>query len=203
MLTVILFYVFSAITIFSGIAVISARNPVYSVLFLILAFFNVAGLFVLLGAEFLAMLLVIVYVGAVAVLFLFIVMMLNVGENRVREGFAKYLPVGLVVAAILFAEIFAVMNVSVDELDFSEPPVPYMYKNEQITNTEVLGLVVYTDYAYIFQLAGLILLVAMIGAIVLTHRKREGVRKQNINKQVMRRREDAYEIVKVKPGQGV
>jgi len=190
-----LFYIFSFIAITSAMMVISAKNPVHSVLFLILAFFNVAGLFVLLGAELLAMILIIVYVGAVAVLFLFVVMMLNINFARMKEGFAKYLPLGIVVAAILLVELFFVLNNSPKNINLT--------KETGVTNTEAIGNVLYTDYAYVFQISGLILLVAMIGAIVLTHRQREGVKKQNIGKQLSRRRKDSIEIVKVESGRGI
>ncbi len=204
MLPVILFYLFSVLAIIAGVAVISARNPVHSVLFLIFAFFNVAGLFILLGAEFLAMLLVIVYVGAVAVLFLFIVMMLNVDTSRLRAGFIKSLPIGIIIAAILFAEIFIMMDYSIARMDnVANAAQSYSYNSEEVTNTEILGLILYTDYAFVFQLAGLILLVAMIGAIVLTHRVRPNVRKQKIVDQVMRDPKKAVRLVKVESGQGV
>lgn len=183
--------------------VITARNPVHSVLFLILAFFNSAGLFILLGAEFIAMILVIVYVGAVAVLFLFVVMMLDISFADLRKGAMQYVPVGLLVGGVLLAELIA-MFVGWKFADKAEinaaSPMPDI---NEVTNTEALGRVLYTDYVFAFQVSGLILLVAMIGAIVLTHRKRPGVRKQNIVAQQNRTREEAMEIQKVTPGTGV
>jgi NADH-quinone oxidoreductase subunit J len=183
--------------------VISARNPVHSVLFLILAFFNAAGLFVLLGAEFLAMILVIVYVGAVAVLFLFVVMMLDINFVELRHGFMQYLPVGASVGIILFAELFLVFSAWTLSPDIGSAAVAPTPAPTQLTNTAALGSLLYTHYIYAFQAAGLILLVAMIGAIVLTLRSREGVRRQKISQQVTRRRDASVEIVKVRPRQGV
>lgn len=181
--------------------VISVKNPVHSVLFLIFAFFNAAGLFVLLGAEFIAMLLVIVYVGAVAVLFLFVVMMLNVDFQELRSGFVRYLPVGLFIAVVMLAELVLVIKYSVaSNSHVVGPAMPIM---QGITNTTALGMILYTKYVYPFQLAGMILLVAMIGAIVLTSRTREGVRKQKVARQVIRNRESGLEIVKVQSGKGV
>lgn len=196
----LLFYIFSFMVLGSALMVVSARNPVHSVLFLILAFFNAAGLFVLLGAEFVAMLLVIVYVGAVAVLFLFIVMMLDVNFVALRQGFLRYLPLGALTALVLFVELFLVLKASTVSMPHIEALEPLKTK---LTNTHALGLVLYTDYVLPFQVAGLILLVAMIGAIVLTHRTREGVRKQSIAEQVSRRREDCIEVVKVETGKGI
>jgi NADH-quinone oxidoreductase subunit J len=176
--------------------VISSRNPVHSVLFLILAFFNAAGLFVLLGAEFLAMLLVVVYVGAVAVLFLFVVMMLDINFVELREGFQRYMPLGLGVGGVLLAEILFVFFNSADM------PETVVMVNE-VSNTRALGRILYTDYIYLFQLAGLILLVAMIGAIALTLRKRENVRRQSIASQTERTRADSIEVVSVPSNTGV
>ncbi|PHZ85321.1 NADH-quinone oxidoreductase subunit J [Paremcibacter congregatus] len=203
MIFTLCFYLFATVTVFSGMMVVSSRNPVHSVLYLILAFFNAAGLFVLLGAEFVAMILVIVYVGAVAVLFLFVVMMLDIDYSELRKGFQKYLPIGGLIGVILLAEL-ALVGMSWGLVDHvvTDPATAIPALNE-MSNTEALGSLLYTKYIFLFQMAGMILLVAMIGAIVLTHRKRPGVKKQNINKQVMRRRGDAYEVVKVKPGQGV
>jgi NADH-quinone oxidoreductase subunit J len=184
------FYLFAGVMLASSFMVVVSRNPVYSVLFLILAFFNAAGLFVLIGAEFLAMLLVVVYVGAVAVLFLFVVMMLDINFAEMRAGFQKYLPLGLAVGGILVFELVAAMYGDA----FSGATLP---QAPDIANTTRLGGVLYTKYAYLFQLAGLILLVAMIGAIALTMRKRAGVRRQSIAAQNSRRREDVLEIVKV------
>ncbi len=197
------FYVFSAMAVGCGFMVIAARNPVHSVLFLILAFFSSAGLFVLLGAEFLAMILVIVYVGAVAVLFLFVVMMLDINFVEMREGFLQYLPIGGLIAFLLLIELLMMIGTWVlapDTIGAGAAPLPDIGR---VTNTEAIGDLLYTRYLYLFQAAGLILLVAMIGAIVLTLRQREGVRRQSISKQVRRRREDAVEIKKVQPGQGV
>ena len=202
-LQAICFYAFAGVAVASGVMVISARNPVHSVLFLILAFFNAAGLFVLLGAEFLAMILVIVYVGAVAVLFLFVVMMLDINFVELRHGFMQYLPVGALIGLVLLVElvlIFGAWTLSPDIGSAAAAPTP---APTQLTNTAALGSLLYTHYIYAFQTAGLILLVAMIGAIVLTLRSREGVRRQRISQQVTRRRDASVEIVKVRPGQGV
>lgn len=201
-ITDILFYAFSAVLVCAALAVITARNPVHSVFFLIVAFFNAAGLFVLLGAEYLAMTLVIVYVGAVAVLFLFVVMMLNVNFEKLRAGFVESLPLGFGVAALLFVEIFALLYRSLSTpAPVVVPGVPIL-DPAQVTNAEAVGLELYTRYASLFQLSGMILLVAMIGAIVLTLRQREGVRKQRIYTQNTRKKADSIEIVKRKPGQG-
>ncbi|HCP01465.1 MAG: NADH:ubiquinone oxidoreductase subunit J [Alphaproteobacteria bacterium] len=196
------FYLFAALAVASGVMVISARNPVHSVLFLILAFFNAAGLFVLIGAEFLAMILIVVYVGAVAVLFLFVVMMLDINFAELREGFLQYLPVGALIGLILAAElilIFGAWIVAPDaEQTLTSPALPL----DQVTNTHALGRIIYTDYVYLFQASGLILLIAMIGAIVLTLRHRPGVRRQKIADQVSRRREDVVEVRDVTTGGG-
>ena len=202
-LQAICFYAFAGVAVASGVMVISARNPVHSVLFLILAFFNAAGLFVLLGAEFLAMILVIVYVGAVAVLFLFVVMMLDINFVALRRGFLQYLPIGALVGLVLLVElvlVFGAWTLSPDIGSAAAAPIP---SPAQVTNTAALGALIYTHYIYAFQASGLILLVAMIGAIVLTLRSREGVRRQKISQQVTRRRDASVEIVKVRPGQGV
>ena len=203
LLHAISFYVFAAAAVASGLMVIGARNPVHSVLFLILAFFSAAGLFVLLGAELLAMLLVIVYVGAVAVLFLFVVMMLDVDFVERRQGFLQYLPIGALIGLALLAELVLVAGAWVfgPEIDVARAqPTP---PAEAVTNAEALGLILYTDYVHYFQIAGMILLVAMIGAIVLTLRAREGVKKQDIGAQVRRRREDSVEVVEVKSRTGI
>ena len=201
MLASIAFYVLSTIAIVSAFAVIAARNPVHSVLFLILTFFTSAGLFVLLGAEFLAMLLVVVYVGAVAVLFLFVVMMLDVDFVELKQGFLDYLPVGLLVAIVLMVELAMVGSAA---MSAEGAPIGLAPQGESaITNAEQIGLVLYTDYLLLFQLAGLVLLVAMIGAIVLTLRRRPGVRKQDVHMQVGRRRAEAVELKDVRPGQGL
>ena len=197
------FYLFASILTLSALMVISSRNPVHSVLFLILAFFNAAGLFVLLGAEFVAMILVIVYVGAVAVLFLFVVMMLNVDAEEMRRGFMQYLPVGVLVGVVLFLQIgFMITGVLTTPGEMrliAQNPIA-----AEVTNTAAIGQVMYTKYAYVFQVCGLILLTAMIGAIVLTLRpRRAGTLRQNINTQINRQRADAVEIVPVKSGEGV
>ncbi len=199
----VMFYVFAAVLLMASLGVITARNPVYSVFYLILAFFNAAGLFVLLGAEYIAMTLVIVYVGAVAVLFLFVVMMLNVNLEKIRAGFIHYLPMGLLVAVVLFAELAALLYSSFSNPTNVAAPTLPIPAPETLTNTQAIGHVIYTYYALLFQISGLILLVAMIGAIVLTLRQREGVRKQRIIRQVSRKREDAVAVVSVKPGEGV
>ena len=197
------FYLFSAVTVFAAVMVISSKNPVHSVLFLILAFFNSAGLFVLLGAEFLAMILVVVYVGAVAVLFMFVVMMLDINIAELKQGFLQYLPLGGVVGLILLLElILALGGFIISSQSQSSIAAPRPNANE-VTNTEAIGNLIYTNYIYFFQAAGLILLVAMIGAIVLTHRSRENVRKQNISDQINRRPQDTIEIKKVTTGSGV
>jgi NADH-quinone oxidoreductase subunit J len=196
----IAFYVFSAVLIASAVMVIAGRNPVHSVLFLILAFFNAAALFVLLGAECLAMILIIVYVGAVAVLFLFVVMMLDVDFAELKRGTLQYIPISLVVGGILVAELLFAGTAW--RFAAAAPHVLASAKPAQLTNTEALGRILYTDYVYYFQIAGLILLVAMIGAIVLTLRTRPGVRKQSVRAQVRRYASDTLVVVDVKPGQG-
>ena len=196
MIESLFFYIFAGVTCLAGLMVISSRNPVHSVLFLILAFFNSAGLFVLLGAEFLAMLLVVVYVGAVAVLFLFVVMMLDINFAELREGFQRYMPLGLGVGGILLTEILFVF--------FNREEMPENVNLvSEVSNTRALGRVLYTDYIYLFQVAGLLLLVAMIGAITLTLRRRENVRKQSISTQNDRTREETIQVVKVSNRVGV
>ena len=197
------FYVFAFVTIAAGVMVIASRNPVHSVLFLILAFFNSAALFVLLGAEFLAMILVVVYVGAVAVLFLFVVMMLDINFAALRQGFLTYLPIGALIGVVLLAElvfVFGTWSFAPEASAVVAAPAPAA---AQVSNTQALGRLIYTHYVYLFQAAGLILLVAMIGAIVLTLRHREGVRRQSIARQLSRRREDSIEVVKVPSGSGI
>jgi len=197
------FYMFATITVASAVMVIASRNPVHSVLFLILAFFNSAGLFLLAGAEFLAMILVIVYVGAVAVLFLFVVMMLDINFVRLREGFLQYLPIGGLIGLIFLIELIMIGGAwLVDPEASAVARVPTPDPN-QVTNTEALGRVIYTDYVYLFQAAGFILLVAMVGAIVLTLRQREGVKRQSISGQIARRRNETVEVKDVPSGQGV
>jgi NADH-quinone oxidoreductase subunit J len=194
------FYLFAAITLASGVMVIASRNPVHSVLFLILAFFNSAGLFILIGAEFLAMILVVVYVGAVAVLFLFVVMMLDINFTELRSGFATYLPVGGFVGLILVVELLLVVGAWV--IAPAAPQTVAAPTPATVTNTHALGQVLYTDYFYLFQTAGLILLVAMVGAIVLTLRRRD-VRRQSITRQVSRRPSETLEVKDVPTGSGV
>jgi NADH-quinone oxidoreductase subunit J len=191
---------FSAVMLASAFMVIAARNPVHSVLFLILAFFNAAGLFVLLGAEFLAMILVVVYVGAVAVLFLFVVMMLDIDFAELKRGAQKYVLVGAGVGVVLLLELMGsagLWRFSVAAHGALAYPTP-----AGVSNTVALGRILYTDYIYYFQIAGLVLLVAMIGAIVLTLRHRPGVRRQNIGRQNARVMSEAMTVVDVKPGQG-
>jgi NADH-quinone oxidoreductase subunit J len=200
-LQAIFFYLFAGLCIASAVMVIASRNPVHSVLFLILAFVNAAGLFVLMGAEFLAMILIVVYVGAVAVLFLFVVMMLDVDFAELREGFLNYLPIGATVGVILLVElVFGVIGFVIT------PGVPKAITAPvaaDVSNTQALGLVLYTRYVYFVQAAGLILLVAMIGAIVMTLQHKPNVKRQNIGEQNARRRTTAIEVVKVKSGQGL
>ena len=199
MLQALAFYLFSAILIASAVMVIGARNPVHSVLFLILAFFNAAGLFVLLGAEFLGMILVVVYVGAVAVLFLFVVMMLDVDFAELKRGALQYLPFGVLVGLVLVIEL--IMAGSVWVLKPAALAAKAHATPAGMTNTEALGRILYTDYVYYFQIAGLVLLVAMIGAIVLTLRSRPGVRRQNIAIQNARTAAMAVDMVDIRPGQ--
>ncbi len=196
----VFFYVFAVLAVASGAMVIMAKNPVHAVLFLILAFFNAAGLFVLLGAEFLAMLLVIVYVGAVSVLFLFVVMMLDVDFAELKAGFIKNAPLGLLIAGVVLAELIMVLGFRlVQPTALAKPAVPISIASG-VDNTTALGRVIYTQYAYYFEAAGLILFVAMIGAIVLTLRHKEGVRRQSIAAQVARGPKTAMEVVKVPSG---
>jgi NADH-quinone oxidoreductase subunit J len=226
--TGLFFYLFSILAVSSALMVILARNPVHAVLFLILTFFNAAGLFILLGAEFLAMVLVIVYVGAVAVLFLFVVMMLDVDFAELKAGFIRNAPIGLLVGGVVLAELLALFlarsamipaatessaaaatqaagqtartpeAVAAGEAAAATPPPPEA--GEMVSNTEALGRVLYTDYAFFFEIAGLVLLVAMIGAIALTLHHREGVKRQSISEQVGRDPKQAMEVVKVAPG---
>jgi NADH-quinone oxidoreductase subunit J len=200
-LPALFFYLFAGICVAAALMVIAARNPVHSVLFLILAFVNAAGLFLLLGAEFLAMILVVVYVGAVAVLFLFVVMMLDVDFSELREGFLQYLPVGALVGVVFLAEILLVVGawtIGAGLPRVIAAPIP-----ADVTNTEAIGLVLYTRYLYFFQAAGVVLLVAMVGAIVLTLRHKEGIRRQSISEQVARTPATSIEIRRVRPGQGL
>ncbi|MDQ0462995.1 NADH-quinone oxidoreductase subunit J [Caulobacter ginsengisoli] len=201
-LQAIAFYLMAAVTIAAGLGVVSARNPVHSVLFLITAFFSAAGLFVLLGAEFLAMLLVVVYVGAVAVLFLFVVMMLDIDFAALKQGFARYMPIGLVVAGVLVLEMIFV-TVSVANGGKAGPGATPQASGVDISNVETIGRVLYTDYAYFFEAAGMVLLVAMIGAIVLTLRHKPGVKRQNIGAQVARGPKTGMTIVDIGSGASV
>jgi NADH-quinone oxidoreductase subunit J len=202
-LAALFFYLFAGICVGAGFMVIASRNPVHSVLFLILAFVNAAGLFVLMGAEFLAMILIVVYVGAVAVLFLFVVMMLDVDFAELRQGFLNYLPVGGLIGLVFLVELLLVVGAwaigpGIPKTITAPIPPPEAY-----SNTEALGLVLYTRYVYFFQIAGVVLLVAMIGAIVLTLRHKPGVKRQDIAAQVARTREAAVELKQVRPGQGI
>ena len=196
----IMFYVLAVVTVGAGVMVIASRNPVHSVLFLILAFFNSAGLFVMMGAEFLAMILIIVYVGAVAVLFLFVVMMLDFNFAELRAGFLQYLPIGGVIGIILLAELVMVFASGAIEIEVPTNVASPTPPPDEVTNTQALGDVLYTRYAYLFQGAGFILLVAMVGAIVLTHRRRTDVRRQRIADQVARDPKAAVRLTDIEPG---
>ena len=201
MAQVFFFYLFSLVAIASAMLVITSRNPVHSVLFLILCFFNAAGLFILMGAEFLAMILVVVYVGAVAVLFLFVVMMLDVDFAELREGMLSYLPIGGVIGLILLVELILLVgtwNISPDMVASASAP-----SGQTVSNTKAIGEILYTKYVLFFQLSGLILLVAMVGAIVLTLRHRTGIKRQDVATQVARGPATAIEIKSVEPGQGL
>jgi NADH-quinone oxidoreductase subunit J len=198
-----MFYLFSAVAIASGVMVVAARNPVHSVLFLILAFFNAAGLFVLMGAEFLAMILVIVYVGAVAVLFLFVVMMLDIDFTQLRGGMVRYLPIGAFVGLVLLAELVLIFGSWAIAPNVASLAAAPLAPGSSLTNTRALGDLLYTRYVFAFQAAGMILLVAMIGAIVLTLRHRVGTRHQVIAEQLARVRTETVEVVKVPVGSGV
>jgi NADH-quinone oxidoreductase subunit J len=197
------FYLFSAVLLASAMMVVSARNPVHSVLWLILGFVNASGLFILMGAEFLAMILIVVYVGAVAVLFLFVVMMLDVDFVELRQGFLQYLPFGAVIALIFLVELVLVAGTWSFAPETMAAKSPAAAIPPETMNTRALGRVLYTKYVYFFQAAGLILLVAMIGAIVLTLRERVGVKRQNVAQQNARTPATAIEIKTVKPGQGI
>jgi NADH-quinone oxidoreductase subunit J len=202
-LPALFFYLFAGVCIASAFMVIAARNPVHSVLYLILAFVNAAGLFVMLGAEFLAMILIVVYVGAIAVLFLFVVMMLDVDFAELRQGFLQYLPLGALLFCIFLLELGGVVFTWAFAPDISQAfasPIPPL---ASVPNTAALGQVLYTRYVYYFQASGLVLLVAMVGAIVLTLRHKPNVKRQNIAAQVARTKATAIEVVKVQSGQGV
>ena len=202
-LPAVFFYLFAGVCIAAAFMVIASKNPVHSVLFLILAFVNAAGLFILMGAEFLAMILVIVYVGAVLVLFLFVVMMLDVDFAELRQGFLQYLPIGAFLGIMVLTELVLVVGtwaIGPDVEHAITSPIPPIAR---MLNAEALGRVLYTQYVYFFQAAGVVLLVAMIGAIVLTLRHKPNVRRQNIAEQVARTKATAIDIVKVRPGQGL
>jgi len=197
------FWLFAIVLVAAGAMVVTARNPVHSVLFLILAFFNAAGLFVLLGAEFLAMILVVVYVGAVAVLFLFVVMMLDINFAELREGFLRYLPIGTLIGLVLLAELVLVFGAWFIRPEVAAAITAPTPPAARVPNTVALGTLLYTRYVYVFQAAGVILLIAMIGAIVLTLRRRPDLRRQRVAVQQARSRRETIELVKVPPGQGV
>ena len=201
MLSALFFYLFAILLVGAGFMVIAAKNPVHAVLFLIFAFFNAAGLFVLLGAEFLAMILIVVYVGAVMVLFLFVVMMLDVDFAELRAGFLKYLPIGATIGLLLLVELILILSawVTAPEITAQAPAPP----TADISNTEALGLILYTRYVYLFEAAGLILLVAMIGAIVLTLHHKRDVKRQKVGRQVRRTRAESVELVEVESGRGL
>ena len=202
-LATLAFYLFASVAVAAGLFVVFARNPVHSVLWLILAFFSSAGLFVLMGAEFVAMLMVIVYVGAVAVLFLFVVMMLDVDFAELKDGLAQYMPVGLLIGVVLLVELGLVFghwifSDAAPDMRAAVAPAP-----EDVQNTAALGRLIYTDYIYLFQAAGVILFVAMVGAIVLTLRHRPDIKRQDIVAQIHRERHEAVELKDIKPGQGI
>jgi NADH-quinone oxidoreductase subunit J len=203
MIGVTAFYILSAIAIASAFCVVAARNPVHSVLFLILTFFTSAGLFVLLGAEFLAMLLIVVYVGAVAVLFLFVVMMLDIDFAELKAGFFTYLPFGGLIALILLGQFTMVGGAWIEKNVAASALAAPTPKPDLVSNAEAIGRILYTDYIFLFQAAGIILFIAMVGAIVLTLRHRDGVRRQNVGAQVARNRATGVELTDPKPGEGV
>jgi len=203
LLHAIFFYLFASVTVASAVMVIASRNPVHSVLFLILAFVNAAGLFILMGAEFLAWILIIVYVGAVALLFLSVVMMLDVDFAELKSGMLSYLPIGALIGAVLLVELLIIVGAWAVGADVSKSITAPIPPSSQVSNTTALGLVLYTNYIYFFQAAGVILLVAMIGAIMLTLHHKPNVRRQIIAEQIARNKNTAIEIVKVKSGQGL
>ena len=203
MIQALVFYLFATVTVLSAVMVVTSRNPVHSVLFLILAFFNAAALFLLMGAEFIAMMLVVVYVGAVAVLCLFVVMMLDINFTALRQGFQTYLPIGLLIGVVLFVEILISLgawSIGPEMIAAASAPTP---APADVSNTKAIGKLLYTQYVLLFQISGLILLVAMIGAIVLTLRQRPGVLRQTISEQVSRRPADVVSLVDVNKGEGV
>ena len=203
LITALFFYLFAAVTIGSALMVISSRNPVHSVLFLILAFFNAAGLFMISGAEFLALILVVVYVGAVAVLFLFVVMMLDIDFVEIRQGFLQYLPTGAIVGLVLAVELLMVLGASIISPEVAGTALQPIPEYADRSNIAALGDLLYTRYIFYFQIAGLVLLVAMIGAIVLTLHHKPKARRQNIGDQVARTRETAIEVKHVESGKGI
>ncbi len=203
MIQALAFYLFAFVAVASAVMVISAKNPVHSVLFLILAFFNSAALFVLMGAEFLAMILVVVYVGAVAVLFMFVVMMLDINFVELRQGFLQYLPMGGMIGLVLLAELLVVVGGWALAPEVAKTGAAPMPAAGTVSNTHALGELFYTHYIYLFQAAGMILLVAMIGAIVLTHRRRPDVRRQRIADQIARSAKDNVEVRDVPTGKGI
>ena len=198
---ILAYYFFAGLTLFSALFVVLSRNPVHSVLWLILTFFGASGLFILLGAEFLALILMIVYVGAVAVLFMFVVMMLNINFKEIKSRLTKYLPLGVLIGLVLFVELGLVFGDFVPTL--SPKGDKNLLINEEIENTRQLGLVLYTDFIIYFQLAGIVLLIAMLGAIVLTHQRRKDVKKQDILTQIYRDPDNSIELKDIKPGQGL
>ncbi|MBK5959356.1 NADH:ubiquinone oxidoreductase subunit J [Rhodoplanes elegans] len=201
MIPALFFYLFAGVCVASAVMVVASRNPVHSVMFLILAFVNAAGLFVMMGAEFLALILIVVYVGAVAVLFLFVVMMLDVDFAELRRGFDNYLPIGALIGIVLLVELLLIAGAWA--IGPGVPKTVALPIPTGVSNAEALGLVLYTRYVYFFQAAGLVLLVAMIGAIVLTLRHKPGVKRQSIPDQLMRRKEAIIELRNVRPGQGL
>ncbi len=201
--TDLFFYLFSALVILSGLMVVSARNPVHAVMFLIFAFINAAGIFLLLGAEFLAMTLVIVYVGAVAVLFLFVVMMLDIDFAELRSGYMKYFPIGAVIGLAVLGELIALFGAWKTKNGLTVTKMPMDPELAAVTNTEALGRILFTEYIFYFEIVGIILLTAMIGAIILTHRKNDRAKRQNIADQVARTPEMSIEIRKVETGKGI
>ena len=201
----IFFYIFSAIAIISAIMVTTSKNTVHSVFFLILDFISISCLFIMIGAEFLGMIMLIVYVGAVAVLFLFVVMMLNVAQQKnqwfISEENSGHIPIGLLISTIIFFELIIVIGGWKYKPDLLTPTLSEV--KSEITNTHSLGQILYTDYIHVFQISGMILLIAMIGAIVLTFRQREGIKKQSYIKQISRERSEGVEVLEVKSNQGV
>ena len=202
-LQALFFYLFSAIMIAAALMVVFSRNPVHSVLFLILTFFNAAALFLLTGAEFLALIMVVVYVGAVAVLFLFVVMMLDIDFTELRSGVMRYAPVGTLIGIVLSAELIFVLTGNAFKVEPESNPVQPIPDLNAVSNTQALGDILYTDYVHLFQIAGMVLLVAMIGAIVLTLHHRRDVKRQNVADQVARNPKTAIEVVKVESGRGL